>query len=206
MEIIAENVGKKFIREWIFRGVSLAFKTGENYTLVGPNGSGKSTLMQLLMGNLPITEGTVRYQDNSQKAIDADSWYKHIVLAAPYLEVIEEFTLRELIDFHRQFKPLKNHFSATDFEHFIQLPQASNKLIRHFSSGMKQRVKLGFAFLSDVPVIFLDEPTSNLDAHGIEWYQKSVAQWTQDQLLIIGSNQPSEYEFCKNVISIAQFK
>lgn len=161
--------------------------------------------MQLLMGNVPLTEGNVTYQ-NGDKTIDPDKWYKQIVLAAPYLEVIEEFTLRELVEFHLQFKPLKNNFTASDFEEFIQLSHASNKIVRHFSSGMKQRVRLGFAFLSNVPVIYLDEPTSNLDNEGIQWYLRSIEQYTKDQLLIIGSNQPQEYEFCKNIISIADFK
>lgn len=205
MNIIAENIGKKFIREWIVRRVNLQFQSGESYTLIGPNGSGKSTLMQLLMGNIPLSEGTLTYRNNDQP-VDPDKWYRQLVLAAPYLEVIEEFTLRELIDFHRQFKPFKNDLTASDFEEFIQLPHASTKIVRHFSSGMKQRVRLGFAFLSDVPVIYLDEPTSNLDNAGIQWYLQNIEQHTKNQLLIIGSNQPQEYEFCKNIISLTDFK
>jgi ABC-type multidrug transport system ATPase subunit len=205
VKIHAENVGKKFIREWIVRGVNLQLQSGESYTLIGPNGSGKSTLMQLLMGNVPVSEGTITYLDGD-KQIDPDKWYRQIVLAAPYLEVIEEFTLRELVDFHLRFKPLKNNFSASDFEEFVQLSHARNKIVRHFSSGMKQRVRLGFAFLSDVPVVFLDEPTSNLDNEGIQWYLRCIEQYTKNQLLVIGSNQPQEYEFCKNIISISDFK
>lgn len=205
MQIKVENIGKKFIQEWIIRRASFELEQGQMYTFVGPNGSGKSTLLQLLTGMTPATEGTISYTHN-QKIIDVEHWYKHLVIAAPYLELIEEFTLRELIEFHRKFKPLKNDITTPDFEDFIQLSHASGKVIRHFSSGMKQRVKLGLAFMSDVPVIFLDEPTTNLDVHGINWYLDNVIKSTEKQLVLLGSNVKQEYEFCKNIISVSAFK
>ena len=205
MKISLREVGKKFISEWIVRGVNLVLDKGESYTFVGPNGSGKSTLIQLLMGSMPPSEGTIHYE-KAGKELDIDDWYKHMVLAAPYLELIEEFTLREAVEFHQRFKPLKNGLSAAEFEDFVQLSHARHKAIRHFSSGMKQRVKLGLAFLSDVPVVILDEPTSNLDATGTKWYLDQVTHLTENQLVILGSNQPQEYEFCKNIISVSTFK
>lgn len=205
MQITVENVGKKFVREWIVRGVNFVLEEGQTYTFVGPNGSGKSTLLQLLTGITPVTEGTITYQQGG-KNIDVEVWYKHLVVAAPYLELIEEFTLRELIDFHKKFKPLKNGMSSADFEDFIQLSYARDKVVRHFSSGMKQRVKLGLAFLSDVPVIFLDEPTTNLDVNGIKWYLDHVIESTKNQLVLLGSNVKQEYEFCNNIISVSAFK
>ncbi len=187
------------------RGVNLVLEKGESYTLVGPNGSGKSTLIQLMMGSVPPSEGSIHYE-KAGKELDIDDWYKHMVLAAPYLELIEEFTLRETVLFHQRFKPLKNGFTAMEFEDFVQLSQARHKALRHFSSGMKQRVKLGLAFLSDVPVVLLDEPTSNLDAEGTRWYLDNVVKLTDNQLVVLGSNQPQEYEFCKNIISVSAFK
>lgn len=205
MRISVENLGKKFVREWIIRNASFELSAGTNYTFVGPNGSGKSTLLQLLTGIIPASEGKIIYRAED-KEIDEDLWYKNLVVAAPYLELIEEFTLRELIEFHSKFKPFKNGMSFKDFEDFIQLAHASNKTIRHFSSGMKQRVKLGLAFMSDVPIIFLDEPTTNLDAQGIGWYLDNILDCTQNQLVLLGSNVKQEYEFCENIISVSAFK
>ena len=206
MQITVENIGKKFVREWIFRNASFELLSGQTYTFVGPNGSGKSTLLQLLTGLFPASEGVIRYIDHTDKEVDTDDWYKHIVIAAPYLELVEEFTLREMVEFHTKFKPLKNKISIAEFEDMIQLSHASSKLIRHFSSGMKQRLKLGLAFLSDVPVIFLDEPTTNLDAQGFQWYLDNVILHTQNQLVLLGSNVKQEYEFCENIISVSAFK
>ena len=206
MQISVEKVGKKFVKEWIVRNASFELLAGQQYTFVGPNGSGKSTLLQLLTGIMPVSEGIIKYIDKAGKEIEVDHWYKHLVVAAPYLELIEEFTLREQIEFHSKFKPFKNRLSPKDFEDFIQLPHASGKTLRHFSSGMKQRVKLGLAFMSDVPVIFLDEPTTNLDVPGINWYLDHVVHYTQDQLVLLGSNVKQEYEFCENIISVSAFK
>jgi ABC-type multidrug transport system ATPase subunit len=206
VHISVEKIGKKFVKEWIVRNASFELLPGQQYTFVGPNGSGKSTLLQLLTGIMPVSEGVIKYTDRSGKEIEVDNWYKHLVIAAPYLELIEEFTLRELIEFHSKFKSFKNNISFRDFEDFIQLSHASGKTIRHFSSGMKQRVKLGLAFMSDVPVIFLDEPTSNLDVQGINWYLDHVVHHTQNQLVLLGSNVQQEYEFCENIISVSAFK
>lgn len=207
VKIEADNAGKKFIFDWVVRKVSFSLERGQSYTFTGPNGSGKSTLLQLIMGAIPLTEGSITYLDAQGKVLDPDSWYKYLVLASPYLEVIEEFTLPELIAFHKQFKPLKHDISSQDFIDFVRLSGVQTKLIRHYSSGMKQRVRLGLALLSDVPIVMLDEPTSNLDKDGINWYLDQVNnQNFQDQMLLIASNQSYEYEFCKNIISVQAFK
>ena len=207
MQITAEHAGKKFISDWIVRDVNLLLEPGNSYTFIGPNGSGKSTLIQLLMGAVPVSEGSIRYRlSPGSPVLDPEKWYRHLVLAAPYLEVIEEFTLRELVDFHCKFKPFKNNLPADEFENLTELSHARHKLIRHFSSGMKQRVRLGLAFYSDVPVVFLDEPTSNLDQAGVNWYLDNISAMGKDQLLIIGSNQRHEYEFCPNIISVSALK
>ena len=205
MKIITENLGKKFRNEWIFRNLNYEFQSGESYTFIGANGSGKSTLMQVLSGFMPHSEGLINYQC-SQKSLTIDDYYKHLVIAAPYLELIEDFTLTEIIEFHVKFKPLKNNLSTSEFIDFIELPKAQNKEVKFFSSGMKQRVKLGLAFWSDCEILMLDEPTSNLDAEATSWYLRNVQEHSKNRLLFICSNQPSEYEFCKNILNIQDYK
>lgn len=210
MTIQAEQIGKKYRREWIFRGVDLTLSAGNSYTFVGPNGSGKSTLLQVLAGMQPSTAGKLTYLIG-EKPIEDDDWFRHIVLAAPYLELIEELTLSELLDFHRRFKPFRNGAEPLDLIEQMRLTHARNKEIKFFSSGMKQRVKLGLAFFSEARIVLLDEPTSNLDRQGADWYHEHVTQLiapsTQPPvLLLIGSNQPAEYDFCPNVLDVMQWK
>ena len=205
MKIITENLGKKFRNEWIFRNLNYEFQSGESYTFIGANGSGKSTLLQVLSGFMPHSEGIINYH-NSQKSITIDNYYKYLVIAAPYLELIEDFTLTEIIEFHIKFKPFKNNLSTQDFIDFIELSKAKNKEVKFFSSGMKQRVKLGLAFWSDCEILMLDEPTSNLDAEATSWYLRNVREYSKNRLLMICSNQPAEYEFCKNILNIQDYK
>lgn len=95
MKIIAENLGKRFNREWIFKKFSFTFESGHCYAVVGPNGSGKSTLLQVLWGQVPPSAGLIKYS-RAQKSIPTDEVYQHVVIATPYMELIEEFTLEEI--------------------------------------------------------------------------------------------------------------
>jgi ABC-2 type transport system ATP-binding protein len=206
LQIILQNLGKRFNREWIFRNLHTTLQTGQSYVFVGPNGSGKSTLLQVLMGAIPHTEGTIQYTKDASEILQIDDWFRQMVLAAPYLELIEEFTLNELLAFHQQFKPFKKSITALEIAQKLGLESSQHKLIKYFSSGMKQRLKLGLAFYSDVPVVLLDEPTSNLDARWSAWYRAEVQQLQAEQLLIICSNVPAEYDFCSNVIDLIHYK
>ena len=205
MQITAEQIGKKYRKEWIFRRVDLTLTAGTSYTFVGPNGSGKSTLLQLLAGSLPSTEGTLTYSLNG-KTLDPDGWFRQVSLAAPYLELVEELTLDELLAFHQTFKPFKTGLTPDLIADRLLLSHARHKQIKYYSSGMKQRVKLGLAFFSDSPVVILDEPTANLDRQGAAWYHEQVRQLASDQLLLIGSNVPDEYDFCEHVLDMTQWK
>ncbi|WP_298361172.1 ATP-binding cassette domain-containing protein [Runella sp.] len=205
MQLLIDQLGKRFNREWIFKQFSAKLQAGQSYTFVGPNGSGKSTLLHVISGVMPSTEGKIIYRLGNQ-TIDEDKWYKQLVIAAPYLELIEEFSLLELLDFHTRFKPFKEGISKNELIERIELEGSKNKAIKYFSSGMKQRLKLAFAFYSDVPVVMLDEPTSNLDAKWSAWYREEVQQLSPDQILLICSNVPAEYDFCDTIINVSEFK
>ena len=205
MHIEVQDLGKKFNRDWIFRRFTYTFQAHDSYTLVGPNGSGKSTLLQVLAGAIPASHGVIRYQKD-QQSIDENNFFRSLVIAAPYLELIEEFSLLESIAFHQRFKPFKNNLTPAELAEQIGLADAGHKLVRNFSSGMKQRLKLGLAFWSDVPVIMLDEPTANLDVKGIDWYLSQIETHTVNRLVIICSNQPYEYSFCRNLIDLQEIK
>lgn len=201
MKIDLQNVGKRFNREWIFRGVNYTFTSSNAYAITGHNGSGKSTLLQVIAGATQLSEGVVQFD-----AIEADKTYSQIGFAAPYLELIEEMTMREFLHFHFSFKPTLKGISNEQLATNIFLQDALDKQIRHFSSGMKQRLKLAQAIFADVPVVLLDEPCTNLDEAGIALYKNLVAQYCQNRLLIVCSNDKNEYDFCTEFLSIENFK
>ena len=205
LEIELKDLGKKFRKEWIFRNLNLTLRAGQTYAIIGPNGSGKSTLMQVVSGMMPANEGMVQYADN-QMIIDSDDCYKEVVFAAPYLELIEEFTLEESIDFHRKLKPFDNEISNETFLDFTYLKPHRDKPVKNFSSGMKQRLKLGLALQSKARVLILDEPSSNLDEQGFEWYKTNVQKHLENKITLIGSNIQREYDFCQNKIQLGDLK
>jgi len=204
MNIMLDSLSKRFGVDWIFHKLTWAFETNQPCAIVGANGSGKSTLLQLIAGMGQPTQGNITYLQTHTLPIE--KWYKQMAIAAPYLELIEEFTLQELVKFHIQFKPLCSKMQVDEFLEAVQLTQAKNKHIKHFSSGMKQRLKLGLAFYSDVPVLLFDEPTTNLDTEGINWYKKTLENNINNRLCVICSNQPHEYELCTQILDIMQFK
>jgi len=202
MEIILKNVGKKFVYDWVFRKIDFKLNNNEIYAIIGPNGSGKSTFLQVLSGMQPSTEGEIIYKEKD-KIITSDKIFKYVTFAAPYLELIEEMTLTELLNFHLQFKNFSSNISVSDFIDIIRLPKAKNKTINFFSSGMKQRLKLGLALYSDCPFLILDEPSSNLDKEGFEWYKEEIIKNSFNRLVLIASNQAQEYDFLtENIIKI----
>jgi ABC-type multidrug transport system ATPase subunit len=203
--ITLNKIGRRFNRDWIFRGVDYVFETGGSYAILGPNGSGKSTLLQIINGSLTPSTGHLNYTLNGQ-LLEHEQVFKHLSLAAPYLELIEEFTLAEMIDFHFKFKSYLPGLDNDQIIEVLNMAPAKNKPIRYFSSGMKQRVKLALAFCSDTALLMLDEPTSNLDTQGIDWYLQLVKQFAHSRMLIICSNQEHEYSFCHQQLGITDYK
>lgn len=201
--ISLDKVGKRFNREWIFRHFSYEFVAGKKYAITGPNGSGKSTLLQVIGGAISHNEGAIQYSIANNNPV-AEDIYKHISIAAPYLELIEEMTAKEFLAFHSQFKPLQ--LSITEIIKLIGLETAANKQIRYYSSGMKQRLKLAQAFFCATSILLLDEPTTNLDADGIALYHQLIHNYTNQKLVVISSNDVQEYEFCDEVFSIGTYK
>jgi len=199
MTITVTEAGKRFNREWIFRKINTEFNPRQHYAITGHNGSGKSTFIQCIAGSMLLSEGKINYNLNGI-AIDTEKLYQQVSLAAPYLELIEEMTALEFLLYHTRFKSLIPGNNADSILDTVGLSKAANKEIRNFSSGMKQRLKLAQAFYSYTPLLLLDEPCSNLDHQGIELYQQLIGSLTRDRLVIIGSNDPIEYQTCGQTI------
>lgn len=206
MEISLNNLGKKYNKEWIFRKIDLSIHSSSNYVISGSNGSGKSTFIQIISGLLAPTEGTIEFSLENTPIARTDV-FKHVSITTPYLEIYEQLTMKETLEFHFQFKEPVQPFSIQEIAELLYLQKALNQPVRTFSSGMKQRLKLGLAILSNTPLLLLDEPTSNLDKKAIAWYQEMIAHYGSNRLIMVCSNQQeAEYQFCDQQINIEDFK
>ncbi len=205
MKITLNDIGKKFNRQWVFKGINFVLESNSSCALIGNNGSGKSTLLQIIDNYQTFSKGSILYEWKDTH-LEEENLVGKISLAAPYLELLDDFSLLEMMRFHFAIMPLQNGISFEEMIAGCGLSGQENKLIKYFSSGMKQRLKLVLAIYADTPLLLLDEPCSNLDDQGIQWYRDLVRSQLGKRTIVIASNQLFEYDFCEKSLSILEFK
>lgn len=176
-----------------------------NYALLGSNGSGKSTLMRIIAGMQAPSVGKLTFSSGNN-ILPIQAIYPSISYSAPSMEIIEELTFREFLNFHFAFKPIIEGFDISRIIELSGMKNIVDKPIADYSSGMKQRVKLCQAIFSKTDILLLDEPCTNLDQAGVDQYATWMEQYTQNRLVIIASNDKREYFFCDNLIDVEDYK
>lgn len=203
--ISVHNLCKRFNREWIFRDLSFEFVPGPVYAITGPNGSGKSTFLQVVWGQVPPTAGAIHYMKDGA-ATPIEEAFRHVSIATPYMDLVDEFTLREMLNFHFSLKKIREGYTASDLVRIMYLEKSEDKQLRNFSSGMKQRLKLGLALYTHADAYFLDEPGTNLDAGAFTWYREELAKITGTAIVLIASNDPAEYPQNARILNVMEYK
>lgn len=204
MEIILENIGKAYKKQWLYRNLNAYFKEG-THAVLGENASGKSTLLRIIAGLEKANEGNLVWR--AESVVEGKNIFKHLSLATPYQELFEQLSLEEQLKVQGKFKGFRDNLSVPECAELLELDHALSKPIKDFSSGMKQRLKLGLALLSNTEVVLLDEPTTNLDKKGWKWYQMLLKQHAQKRLILVFSNyQEHEYESCISQLELSKFK
>ena len=194
------EVTKRYNYQTIFENFSVNFGAGEKWAIIGQNGSGKSTLLKIVANLEPIDHGSLEWGE--QSSMERQSMLR---LCAPYTQPLMDMSTHENLEFAAKFGGFRGGLNANDI--FQMLPEdkrSEDKPIKLLSSGMLQRVKLLLAMMTKVPVVLLDEPLSNLDEQGAEWYHHLVAEYLQDTLMLVGSNDAKEYSFCTHYIKMGE--
>jgi ABC-type multidrug transport system ATPase subunit len=185
--------------------MNFTISNGDKIGIIGPNGSGKSTLIKLLMGTIDPSQGKIFYS-LEEKKIPVSEVYQYFSFSAPYMGVPDNFTMKEVLDFHFRFRKLIDGVQMIDIFSISNLQKHQRKMIRQFSSGMKQRFKLTLAILTDSQYIVLDEPTTNLDEEGKKWFHELIKTHLGHRTLIIATNEKDDLIFCEKTIDILDFK
>ena len=199
MNISCRNIAKKFKQELLFSNVNYDFEFPQTYALLGPNSSGKSTLLKIIAGILEPSNGEMVYQGSNQE----DS-HTQLAFSSPEMSLLPDYCVEDIIKFHFSFKKCK--VSESDFLSVTGLQPFVNKAYTSLSSGLKNKLKLSLALFSDVPVLLLDEPCTNFDDANLAWYQKMINSYCNKQLIIIASNQETEYHFCTHKLDLKTYK
>lgn len=202
MEVVLSDIAKAFGRERVFHGVDLTLAPGSRTAILGPNGSGKSTLLQVIAGAIAPTKGTITHKLNGRE-VPQEELYRMVAIASPYLGLYEDLSLRQALRFHAGFKPFRQGMAIADVARYAYLDAQMDKPLLHFSSGMKQRLKLALAICSDTPLLLLDEPASNLDAQAVDWFRSTLLAHLDDRTLLVASNrQANEHDMCPDSLEL----
>ena len=200
VRIEARGLRKRFGLHWIVKDFEHVFESGSRTAISGPNGSGKSTLVKLLCGQLVPSAGEVSFSESGTE-IATGHVYRHVSLCGPYVELIEELTGEEHLRLHRDLRGFRQNLSLDEvWSRVAWKKRVRKQTVASYSSGMKQRLKLLIALATEASAVFLDEPTSNLDVEGVEWYRRLVADWGGNGTLIIASNEERDFVDCDNQI------
>jgi len=206
VEIALKNIGKSYRKQHLYENLNAKFEGPGTYAILGENASGKSTLLRIICGLEKPSEGSLEWNHEGE-TIDSADYYKELSIASPYLDLFEELSLKEHIEAFKKFKALQGNPSPEEFADLIELKSSLNKPLKNFSSGMKQRLKVGLALYAEVALVLLDEPTTNLDKKGWLWYQSILASQAQKRLILVFSNyQEHEYQSCLGTIELNKFK
>lgn len=201
-----DNVTKTFGRRLIFKEINRSFKNGHVYGFSGRNGSGKSTLIKIAAGILSPTKGKILHETEGERIIP-EKLHHYLGFVSPYLVLYDEFTAEENLFHLSKIRGIKydkerSKYLLDEFE----LYNRRNDYLKGYSSGMKQRMKFIFALLHNPQILFLDEPTSNLDNAGKDKVYEFIENEGKTNLVIVASNEESDLNLCSEILDIESFK
>ncbi|MEO6694076.1 MAG: ABC transporter ATP-binding protein [Ignavibacteria bacterium] len=208
IEIVCQNISKSFSGKNVFVNLSFKISSGKSLSITGKNGSGKSTLIKIIANLLNPTKGDIKIYNNGLN-IPKENWYLSTGLISPYINLYDELTGFENLDFFYKLKSQKSFIESEIIDHLlneVNLYDRKNEYLKNYSSGMKQRLKLAFALINNPPILLMDEPGSNLDNEGIELIKKVSRLQMQRGILLIATNDEKDKELCENSINIEEYK
>lgn len=175
---------KKYHNDFALKDVNITIKKGEIYGLIGQNGAGKSTLLRLITGLAFPTSGTITIFDynSTEKIRDAQ---KRIGAIIEHPALFLNMTAYENLEVHRLQKGIPGKACINNSLELVGLENTGKKKVKNFSLGMKQRLGLAIALLSDPELLILDEPTNGLDPMGIVEMRELIHKLNREKGLTV---------------------
>ena len=213
VELACENLEKSFSNKLIFKNISFRLTNSSSLVITGRNGTGKSTLIKVLSNLIRESNGKKCITIND-KLIESDQQYLSIGLIAPYLNLYDELTGYENLEFFYNLKFKRSNKSKDEnmqnklkyLLEKVNLHKRRNDLLKNYSSGMKQRLKLAFAILNNPLILLMDEPRTNLDEEGIKVVYDIAEKQKENGILIIATNEHEDTKLCDESINIENYK
>jgi len=204
IRIVFADVAKRYDLRVIFRLISGEAVPGEVLVITGPNGSGKSTLLAILCGLLRPTRGDIRHL-RDEAVVERAEWRRHLGVVAPAMAVYEELDALENLCFFARVRGMEGaEDRCRECLEMVGLEPDRRTVVRGFSTGMAQRLKIAQALLHDPPVLFLDEPGSNLDPAGQDWLEGHVRKLADEgKTVVLATNDRREMAWGERRVALA---
>ncbi len=191
LALTGENLKKLFNWRVIFQDVRFNVTRGQTLLITGRNGSGKSTLVKIISGVLTPTAGKITITRDG-KAVAGQGL---VGMVSPYLQMYDEFSARENVQFALAIRGRKADAAWVDeLLERVGLSHRMHDAVRTYSSGMKQRVKYAFALAHRPPVLLLDEPMANLDSEGASIVREIMSMQRNEGILVVATNDLSDID------------
>ena len=193
LRVKVTDLAKRFGALRVFSGIDFELHTGDSLAIVGRNGSGKSTLVMTLLGQYRPNRGTIEYHQGD-RLLDEAGIRRQTALVSPYLNLYNQLSAEENLKFFATVSG--STVTGKQINMLLEkvgLEGRGNDYVGGYSSGMRQRLKYAVALLKNPGILFLDEPSSNLDEAGRTMVREVIEENRAGRITIIATNEREEY-------------
>ena len=196
MDIVIENLTKRYGVQKAVDDISLKVATGEILGFLGPNGAGTTTTMKIITNFISADEGEVYIGGKSLKS-DPREIKRHIGYLPENNPLYQEMPVIDYLEFCARINDIEKSKVAARVADMIRitgLNSEKHKKIFELSKGYRQRVGLAQAMIHDPEILILDEPTSGLDPNQIAEIRKLIRELGREKTVILSTHILPEVE------------
>ena len=198
MEVRLEHISKKYGSKYALWDFTATLENGV-YGLLGTNGAGKTTLINAFMGIIPA-QGDIFINGTNIRSLGSD-FLSNIGYLPQYPKFYRDFSVREFLRYMCVLKGIDQADARIDaLLDTVNLADAAGKKIGALSGGMRQRLGIAQAMLSDPGILILDEPTAGLDPRERIRFRNLISQFSENRIVILATHIVSDVEFIANKI------
>ena len=201
MQVRFEHLSKKYRGKYALRDFSAVLDHGV-YGLLGTNGAGKTTFINLFMGIIPGNGGKITIDGEDITTLGADFFGK-IGYLPQYPQFYKDFTVAEFMRYMYILKGLPKDLGEERMYALLEtvnLTDAAEKKVGALSGGMRQRLGIAQAMLSDPGILILDEPTAGLDPRERIRFRNLISKFSENRIVILATHIVPDIEFIANKI------
>lgn len=201
-----QNVTKRIKENTVLDNVSYTFKSGFVYGLYGQNGSGKTMLLRAISGLINLDSGSIFI--DGEKLHDKIEFPPETGIVIENMELLPECSAKRNLQMLAKIKNIADEKDIIFSLERVGLEPDSDKKVKKFSLGMKQRLNIAQAIFENQKIILLDEPTNALDEDAVQLIYKIIREEKSRGATIIVATHHKEdlKEVCDVILKIAEGK